>query len=100
MNAANTSRYEKRAANGEMANQLKKDHLVKRLLMKLDEIEGIERLATKDDLRMLAIELRAEIKTSILELKADLLKWAIGMQLSFAALILGAVYAMLNHWQT
>ena len=68
--------------------------------MKLEEIEGVENLATKDDLRMLAIELRAEIKTSILELKADLLKWAIGMQLSFAALILGAVYAMLNHWQT
>jgi hypothetical protein len=67
--------------------------------MKLEEIEGIEHLATKDDLRFLAVELRAEIKTSILELKADLLKWAIGMQLSFAALILGAVYAMLSHWK-
>ena len=56
--------------------------------MKLDEIEGLERLVTKDDLRV-----------AILELKADLLKWAIGMQLSFAALILGAVYAMLDHWK-
>jgi hypothetical protein len=63
--------------------------------MKLDEIEGIENLVTKDDLRVLAAELRAEI----LALKADLLKWAIGMQLSFAALILGAVYAMLSHWK-
>ena len=56
--------------------------------MKVDEIEGIENLATKDDLRV-----------AILELKADLLKFAIGMQLSFAALILGAVYAMLSHWK-
>jgi hypothetical protein len=74
--------------------------------VKLEEIEGIENLATKDDLRVLAAELRGEIKTStaelrteILALKAELLKWAIGMQLSFAALILGAVYAMLTHWK-
>ncbi len=64
--------------------------------MKVDEIEGIENLATKDDLRVLAAELKADIA----ELKADLLKWAIGMQLSFAALILGAVYAMLSHWKS
>jgi len=63
--------------------------------MKLDEIEGIENLATKDDLKVLVAELKAEIA----ELRADLLKWAIGMQLSFAALILGAVYAMLSHWK-
>jgi hypothetical protein len=78
-----------------------------RRAMKIEEIEGIENLATKDDLRILAAELRGEIKTStaelrteILALKADLLKWAIGMQLSFAALILGAVYAMLSHWKS
>jgi hypothetical protein len=63
--------------------------------MKVDEIEGIEKLATKDDLRVAVGELKAEIA----ELKVELLKWAIGMQLSFAALILGAVYAMLNHWK-
>jgi len=63
--------------------------------MKLDQIEGIENLATKDDLKVLGAELRTEIAA----LKADLLKWAIGMQLSFAALILGAVYAMLTHWK-
>ena len=67
--------------------------------MKVDEIEGIEHLATKDDLKILSIELRSELKTTVAELKADLLKWAIGMQLSFAALILGAVYAMLSHWK-
>ncbi len=63
--------------------------------MKVEEIEGVENLATKDDLKVLAAELKADIA----ELKADLLKWAIGMQLSFAALILGAVYAMLTHWK-
>lgn len=67
--------------------------------MKIDEIEGIEHLATKDDLRILSIELRAELKTSIAELKADLLKWMIGMQATFATIILGAVYAMLSHWK-
>jgi hypothetical protein len=63
--------------------------------MKVDEIEGIEHLATKDDLKVVVAELKAEIA----ELKADLLKWAIGMQLSFAAIILSAVYAMLIHWK-
>jgi hypothetical protein len=63
--------------------------------MKLEEIEGIERLATKEDLR----QFKAELIAQIAEIKVDLLKWAIGMQLSFAALILGAVYAMLTHWK-
>ena len=70
--------------------------------MKLDEIEGIENIATKDDLRVLAAELRAEmagIRTEIFGLKAALIQWMIGLQLSFAALILGAVYAMLSHWK-
>jgi hypothetical protein len=62
--------------------------------MKIDEIEGVENLSTKDDLKLLALELRADIA----ELKADLLKWSIGMQLTFATLILGAVYA-LSHWK-
>jgi hypothetical protein len=79
--------------------------------MKLEEIEGFERLATKEDLKLLATkedlhlmagELRvemAQIRTAIAELKVDLLKWMIGVQLSFAAIILGAVYAMLTHWK-
>ncbi len=70
--------------------------------MKVDEIEGIENLATKDDLRVLAAELRAElagIRTEIFGLKATLIQWMIGLQLSFSALILGAVYMMLTHWK-
>jgi hypothetical protein len=63
--------------------------------MKLEEIEGIERLATKDDLRIL----KQEMLTAIAEMKVDLLKWAIGMQLSFAVLILGALYALLTHYK-
>jgi hypothetical protein len=58
--------------------------------MKLEEIEGIERLATKDDLHIL----KQEMLTAIAEMKVDLLKWAIGMQLSFAVLILGALYSI------
>jgi hypothetical protein len=42
---------------------------------------------------------KADLRIALAELKADLLKFAIGMQLSFAALILGAVYAMLTHWK-
>jgi len=65
--------------------------------MKTEEIEGIENLATKDDLRVLAAELKAEmaqIRAAISELKAELLKWMIGIQLTFAALIV-----VLSHWK-
>jgi hypothetical protein len=57
----------------------------------------LAKLATKEDLGKLAT--KEEIKAMIAEVKVDLLKWAIGVQLSFAAIILGAVYAMLTHWK-
>jgi hypothetical protein len=63
--------------------------------MRLEEIEGIDHLATKDDLKLLALGMKADLA----ELKADLLKYCIGMQLTFATIILGAVYAMLSHWK-
>jgi hypothetical protein len=56
--------------------------------MKVDEIEGIEKLATKTDLRL-----------AVAELKVDLLKWMCGIQLAFTALTLAIVYVILNHWK-
>jgi hypothetical protein len=69
----------------------------------LAEEEAATRLATKSDLAILKsdleaelAELRAEMKTGLAELKADLVRWMFGSGVTLTALIIGAVYFIVN----
>ncbi|MBV8587242.1 MAG: DUF1640 domain-containing protein [Verrucomicrobia bacterium] len=66
---------------------------------KLAEEEAVTRLATKSDLALLKAdlaELRGELKTGLAELKADLVRWIFGSGVTLTALIVGAVYFIVN----
>ena len=65
----------------------------------LAEEEAVTRLATKSDLALLKAdlaELRGELKTGLAELKADLVRWIFGSGVTLTALIVGAVYFIVN----
>jgi hypothetical protein len=69
------------------------------LKVKLSEIEDIDRLGTKDDLRTGLESLENRLERRIAQLEPSVLKWMIGMQVGTVSVILGALYFILPHWK-
>ena len=62
--------------------------------MKISDIEDIDKLASKDDLRILSAELRAEFQKDFGDFRADITKTLWLSQLSMAAIIVALVGLM------
>jgi MinD-like ATPase involved in chromosome partitioning or flagellar assembly len=65
----------------------------------LAEEEAVTQLATKSDLAELKAATKsdfAELKANLAEMKADLVRWMFGAGITLTALIVGAVYFIVN----